>query len=112
MLASLFGVTRSGQAPRQSDLADLAGLDAVYISRLVRRLETAGLVERAPDPDDARALKVTITKEGEDTVERAISIVRDLQERLTEPLGGIRGERMQRLMDDLTTLLAVPSPPP
>jgi DNA-binding MarR family transcriptional regulator len=45
-------------------LADHTGLDPIYISKLARALERAGLIERAPDPEDTRAVRLTITKEG------------------------------------------------
>ena len=36
------------------------------------RLETSGWIERRPDPDDRRGVKVHLTKSGRDLVDRAI----------------------------------------
>jgi DNA-binding MarR family transcriptional regulator len=111
VLASLRGITRSGQPPSQRKLADHTGLDPIYISKLVRRLESAGLLERAPDPDDSRAVTLTITDEGRRVIDQAIGIVRQLQEHLTAPLGGTESHRMQELMSDLERLIAAPVTP-
>jgi MarR family transcriptional regulator, organic hydroperoxide resistance regulator len=114
VLATLRGVMRSGQRPSQRELADHTGLDAIYISKLVRTLEAAGLVARAPDERDTRAVRVTVTDAGARVIDQAVVIVRDLQEQLTAPLGGASSPRTRALMSALETLLAapVPAPPP
>ena len=64
----LSGLARSG--PRSAaDLAPEVGLDRSGVTRRASRLEAAGLVRREPDPADRRATLLTLTDEGEDTVE-------------------------------------------
>jgi MarR family transcriptional regulator, organic hydroperoxide resistance regulator len=111
VLASLYGMVRAGERPSQRRLADHTGLEPIYISKLVRALETAGLVERAADPADTRAVRLALTTAGSDVAQRAIAVVRDLQEELTAPLGGLRGRRTRDLVRELETLLAAPRPP-
>jgi DNA-binding MarR family transcriptional regulator len=41
------------------------------VTSIVRRLETAGLVDRQPHPDDGRAVLAVITARGRSLVERA-----------------------------------------
>ena len=41
VLASLRGLTDSGDQPSQRELADHTGLDPIYISKLARRLDAA-----------------------------------------------------------------------
>jgi DNA-binding MarR family transcriptional regulator len=45
-------------------LCDDVLLTQAGISRLVDRLEGRGLVERRPDPDDARATRILLTEKG------------------------------------------------
>ena len=43
---------------RQADLARRLAVEPPTVTRMVRRLERSGLVERRRDPDDARALRI------------------------------------------------------
>jgi DNA-binding MarR family transcriptional regulator len=49
---------------RMTDLARATMLSSGGMTRLVGRLEDRGLVRRDPDPDDARALRATLTPDG------------------------------------------------
>ncbi|MGW2559460.1 MarR family winged helix-turn-helix transcriptional regulator [Streptomyces sp. NPDC001514] len=113
LLASLYGMQRSGQRPSQRRLADHTGLEPLYVSKLARTLESAGLVERTPDPDDTRAVQLSLTTEGREVARRAIDVVQKLLDRLLAPLGGLGGRRTEAFAAELTALLDVPleSPP-
>ncbi|MDI1462967.1 MarR family transcriptional regulator [Catellatospora sp. KI3] len=107
VLASLYGMHHAGESPSQRRLADHTGLEPLYISKLARGLESAGLVDRAPDPADSRAVRLNLTDQGRDVTARAVVVVRDLQERLLAPLGGLAGERAAAFVRDLNLLLDV-----
>ncbi|MBH1934842.1 MarR family transcriptional regulator [Streptomyces sp. AV19] len=49
---------------RQTELIKLLGLDPSTVTRMVQRLEQAGLVHRQPDPADRRAVMVETTEQG------------------------------------------------
>ncbi|CAM3682154.1 MarR family winged helix-turn-helix transcriptional regulator [Nocardioides zeicaulis] len=57
-------------------------LDAGTLSRLVKRLEAAGLVTRGRNPDDERSLAVALTDEGRDLRARALAVPGTVVERL------------------------------
>src|ERR687888_628281 len=61
VLASLHGLSRGGARPSQRNLADFAGLEPMHVSKLVRALERAGLVERTGNPSDTRAVQLSLT---------------------------------------------------
>jgi DNA-binding MarR family transcriptional regulator len=67
------------------------------------RLERAGLVRRAPDPADRRALRVSLTPEGRRVVEEAVEAGLAVQRRL---LDALPPDDQARLGDLLRTLLA------
>lgn len=52
------------------EIARRAGLDPSTVSRHVSRLEGEDLVTRSPDPNDARAARVSPTRKGRKTVAR------------------------------------------
>lgn len=53
------------QPVRLSDLAHLLGVDVSTISRQVATLEQRGLLSRAADPDDGRAVLLELTAPGQ-----------------------------------------------
>lgn len=108
LLASLYGMQRAGQRPSQRRLADHTGLEALYVSKLARSLGAAGLVERSPDPDDSRAVRLSLTDDGRALADRAVAEVGRLLDRLLAPLGGRDGRRTEVLVGELTALLDVP----
>lgn len=61
----------SGGQLRLSDLASAIVLSPSGLSKLLDRMEASGLIQREPDPDDARASLATLTPEGRALVERA-----------------------------------------
>lgn len=51
-------------AARPTDLADALEITTSHISKIIARLENADLVQRAPAPDDNRAVVVGLTEVG------------------------------------------------
>lgn len=105
VLASLYGLSRSGARPSQRELADHTGLEPIYVSKLARALERNGLIERIEHPDDPRAVQLSLTRRGTQVVTRAIPVVRNLQDEMTAPIGGTSSRRHQELVRTLRTLL-------
>lgn len=56
-------------------LAEANGVDAPYATLIVDKLETHGLVERHPHPDDRRRKLVTLTPAGHDAITTADAIL-------------------------------------
>lgn len=57
-------------AARATTLADLYELDKGAVSRLVHQLETLGLIERRPDPEDGRASILEATPLAQERMEQ------------------------------------------
>lgn len=111
LLSSLLGLRERGLRPSQRELADHTGLEPLYVSKLARTLEAGGLIERVPDPDDSRAVQLSLTADGHAVTLRAIDIVRQLMGQLLTPLGGLDGRRTSTFVRELTALLGVPGNP-
>ena len=105
LLASLYGYSLSGAQPSQRELADWTGLEPIYVSKLARALEPAGLIQRAEHPSDTRAVQLRLTDQGADVARRAIAVVAAFQEELTAPIGGTRSQRTRDLVRTLHALL-------
>jgi DNA-binding MarR family transcriptional regulator len=105
LLASLHEFTLSGAKPSQRELADFAGLEVMYVSKLARALEASGLVRRADHPDDPRAFQLELTARGAGAVVHAAAVLRELYDRLLRPIGGRTGNRHAALVQTLEALL-------
>ncbi len=70
-----------------TDLSRLLELDAGTLSRLLKRLEAAGLVRRDRDPADERSLAVALTDEGRALRKEALKVPETILERLGMGLG-------------------------
>ncbi|MGV9645109.1 MarR family winged helix-turn-helix transcriptional regulator [Streptomyces sp. NPDC003333] len=108
VVASLYGMQREGERPSQRRLADHTGLEALYVSKLARSLESAGLLERARDPRDPRAVQLALTERGRERTREAIEVVRGLHERWLAPLGGLDSATAREFTRNLATLLDAP----
>lgn len=71
--ARLLAAIEDQGAARISDLAALDNCSQPTMTTQVRRLEDAGLVSRTTDPADGRAVLISITDQGVDTLARVRS---------------------------------------
>jgi DNA-binding MarR family transcriptional regulator len=90
------------RSPRRvRDLADALYLEPATLSPLLKRLESTGLIERRRDPDDDRALAVSLTPAGVLLRNRALAVPGQVMERL-----GVGIPELERTRDTLNDLLA------
>lgn len=75
----LLRLSRAGEPMRQKDLAASLSLDSSSVVRLLKNLETAGLIERGQDEADARAKAIVITPQGADLVRRVEQVSEALE---------------------------------
>lgn len=68
------------------ELADRLQLRHHSVVELVNRAQGQGLVERVPHPDDARAVRVQLTPDGEQVLARLSALHRDELRRLNSTL--------------------------
>src|SRR3954452_7309782 len=99
--ASVLAQLRDGGPQRITALAAAEALAQPTITTLVGRLERAGLVERIPDPDDARAVRGRITDEGLARLEAMRAVRAELLERR---LGRLSGQERETLAAALPVL--------
>jgi MarR family transcriptional regulator for hemolysin len=71
---------------RQIELADMLDIEPITLSRIVDRLEEAGLVERVADPADRRAWRLHVTARAQPLIEKLRAVA---DEMIAEAFGGI-----------------------
>jgi len=82
----------------QNRLGRLTAMDPSTILGVVHRLLQRDLVARRPDPRDPRSALLTLTRDGEALVARAIDRARAATERTAEPLSPAQRKELARLL--------------
>ena len=86
------------EGTRVSVLAERLGVSKQAVSELVDDLEQAGVLERSPDPDDARARRVAFTERGLAGLLQGLTVLQEFEAELAQEIG-------QRTMQELHTAL-------
>jgi DNA-binding MarR family transcriptional regulator len=107
----LATLRRSGEPYRMrpADLAASVMLTSSGITKRLDRLETAGLVERHPDPQDRRGLLIELTPAGRELIDAALADHVEAEHRLLAALGPAEREQLAGLLRIL--LLGLPASP-
>jgi DNA-binding MarR family transcriptional regulator len=87
---------------RPTEIAERAGLSRQAITQIVDELEAAGVVERTPDPDDARAKRVVYTEEGATAFASRPDRMAAIAERWRTELGAERWAGLEAALRELT----------
>src|SRR5690348_8146364 len=75
------------EGTRMSELAERLGVSKQAVTQLVDELESFGVVERVPDPEDARARRVRFTARGRAGFFEGLSTLRELERELGRAIG-------------------------
>ncbi|HYT05360.1 MAG TPA: MarR family transcriptional regulator [Gemmatimonadales bacterium] len=85
--AALTAVDAGGpDGARPKDVAVQLGVSRAAATTFIQRLESKGLVETTPDPEDDRGVRVTLTRHGLEVLLRAGQLERRLAARAIEGL--------------------------
>jgi DNA-binding MarR family transcriptional regulator len=99
----VLGILRDRRV-KMSQLADYLGLDKSTVSGLVDRAENRGLLQRAPNPVDGRAVDVFLTTAGLELAERgATQIARSLSP-MTSTLTSTEADHLTTLLERLSPM--------
>jgi DNA-binding MarR family transcriptional regulator len=105
-LASYDVLVQLAEAPdwrlRMSELADAVLLSRSGLTRLVDRLQREGMVERQPDPEDARGLFTVLTPQGRSALRDAAAVhLTGVTELVVDRLTDEELHQLQALMNKL-----------
>jgi DNA-binding MarR family transcriptional regulator len=90
---------------RPSDFTGSLMLTSSGTTKRLDRLERAGLIARAPDPDDRRGVLITLTDAGHDLIDRVTEAHLANEARLLAGLSAAERERMAALLRKLALTL-------
>jgi DNA-binding MarR family transcriptional regulator len=81
-----------------AELGVRTDLDSATLTGILDRLESAGLVERLPNPDDRRAILVHLTKKGRET---GLQVMKFMEEANKEFIKGLSADEEKALRGTL-----------
>ncbi|MHB1626878.1 MAG: MarR family winged helix-turn-helix transcriptional regulator [Bacilli bacterium] len=87
LLATLAWLTQEGQDVTQVVLSQFAKTDVMMTSQVLRTLAAKGLLTREQHPVDTRAKVLTVTEAGHGVLERAITLVEQVDRDFFAGLG-------------------------
>ena len=85
------------RGPKVSELGSLLRVKTPSVTQMINGLEARGLVERGPDPEDRRVVRVRLTDEG-------LRVTRGAEEALRKDMDGLigrLGEERARMLAEL-----------
>lgn len=94
----LAALAQQGEV-RTADVKDRTTLDKMQVSRALARLESEGLVARAPDPEDGRAWRVRLLPAGTALYRKIVPMVQAREEYLLADLTASEQAVLARAME-------------
>jgi DNA-binding MarR family transcriptional regulator len=91
---------------RVTDMAEEAQITKQAMGQLVAELEELGYLERRPDPSDARAKLVHLTRRGHDSIDAARAAFAEIEAGWAAELGADRVSEFRRTLGEIESLLA------
>ena len=80
------------------ELADRLGVEPPTITRMIRRMESCGFVERRPDPMDARSFRVHLTDKGRALEGPVARVWEEVEEKTLQGMSSEETLVLQRLL--------------
>lgn len=96
-------LSRTEGGMRQAELAARLELSPMTVSDVVERLDGQGLVNRAPDPDDSRAKRVTLSEAALPVMTMALGVAGEVYDLALE---GVSEDDRAALARALTRMIA------
>ncbi|MGX9428513.1 MULTISPECIES: MarR family winged helix-turn-helix transcriptional regulator [Bradyrhizobium] len=98
--AALSKLAETGSCS-QNQLGRLTAMDVATIKGVIDRLTARGLTETSSDPEDGRRLLVSLTRAGQQTVEKAAPNALAITKETLAPLDGKERETLIALLSKL-----------
>jgi DNA-binding MarR family transcriptional regulator len=97
LMACTARLTAQDQPVSQARIAAYSRFDPMLVSKVLRTIESRGLLRRDADPDDTRCKRVELTPQGWATLERAFAVVKEAHQHHFARLGE-DGDELRRLL--------------
>ncbi len=107
----LYEIAKAPEGLTPKAISGVTGLDAGYLSRILKRFEREALTTRAPSPEDGRSITITLAAKGAETFSGLDAASNQVVGRIIEGLDDGQRGRLTRAMTEVRSLLD-PGPAP
>lgn len=90
----------------QSQLAACMGVEPPTATKMLQRMEHAGLIERRPDPEDARVSRVYLTERGRTLEQPVLEVWKQLEAQTVASLSPTEQALLRRLLMQVSANLS------
>jgi len=90
----------------QSQLAASMGVEPPTATKMLQRMEHAGLIERRPDPEDARISRVYLTERGRALEQPVLEVWKNLEAQTVAGLSAMEQALLRRLLMQVSANLS------
>jgi DNA-binding MarR family transcriptional regulator len=99
------------EGTRLTDLAQRLGVTKQAAGQLIDELEEMGIVERAPDPADARAKLVRFSKRGLAGLMEGLGVLAELEAEMRDVIGDSKMHTLHEILASVLASLEETEPP-
>ena len=85
----------------QENIAKRCNINKGAVARSIKKLEDKGMVARQIDENNRRQNKVSLTQEGEETLQKSIKVLRDWEDSVILEKGYIEKELLQKVLKEI-----------
>ena len=92
-----------------SEMGQIIGVDNSAMTRLVDRLEKAGLVKRQIDPENRRAISILLTPAGREEAAGALIVIKRINEEIRKDYSPAEVDAFKKILGGILSKFKAPS---
>lgn len=93
-----------------SEMGQVIGVDNSAMTRLVDRLERAGLVKRQIDPENRRAISILLTPAGRKEAAEALTVIKIINKEIKKDYSPAEVDAFKKILGGILQKFKAPSP--
>jgi DNA-binding MarR family transcriptional regulator len=107
--AAILFLLRKQDGRYMSEMGQLIGVDNSAMTRLVDRLEKAGLVKRQIDPENRRAISILLTPAGREEAVGALTVIKSINEEIKKDYSPAEVDAFKKILGGILQKFKAPS---
>jgi len=107
--AAILFLLKEKDGRYMSEMGQAIGVDSSAMTRLVDRLEKAGLVKRQIDPENRRAISILLTPAGREEATEALTVIKRINEEIKTDYSPAEVDAFKKILGGILRKFKAPS---